>query len=362
MNRERQMLQDINREYGRIIKFLTTDEVSTLDFQKVEQQIQVPARIEGHYRQKTIITERLAQVATYACLPELFADKKKSSRSDSDNSWTIDDMPDDVLERHAAWSGQDDVPSEVTVRDALHKEAAASVDRMTAKQVCPDCSSDTQWACRTSGWSRELYRFPLIKVRDMSSSQIYEVPFDVALYVDQHPEHLEYGSRVKFDRGGSMSAYYCAALSGDTVSGDYVRLATNSVIDPRSEQLEIIPGGVAMSDIIVYMGGWQENGFNTYMDRYTPKKIARRLQDAAMKQHAERISDVNYNELFDALRRKLGAHGLSLAFRYAYTGMGESDAEFRVLDSKNETLGFVRSIDAYEALTKLNDEIIFENE
>lgn len=362
MNRERQVLQDIDKEHSRIIQFSETEAVNRLKLHKVERQVEVPARREGHFHQKAVVINHLAQIATYASLSEFFADKPKQTNGYYDDSWMIDDMPDDVLERHAAWCGQDGVPGEAAVRSTLHKEAAASVDRMTAKQACPDCSAGTQWACRTSGRARELYRYPLIQVRDMSSSQIYEVPLDVALYVDQHPECLQYGSRAKFDKGGSMSAYYCAALSGDTVSGDYVRLATNSAINPQSEQLEIVPSAVAMSDIIVYMGGWQENGFNTYMDSYTPKKVARHLQDTAMKRHAERISDLNYNELFDTLRCKLGARGMSLAFRYVYAGMGDSDAEFRVLDSKNETLGSVKSIDAYEALTKLNDEIIFENE
>ncbi|MFI5212644.1 MAG: hypothetical protein ACHQTE_01660 [Candidatus Saccharimonadales bacterium] len=362
MNRERQILQDINKEDSRIIKFSETEAVSRLEFNKEELQVEVPARIEGRSHQKTIVVKHLAQIATYASLSEFFADKPEQTDSYYDTRWTTSDMPDDVLERHAAWSGQDNVPTEVAVRDVLHKEATATLDRMTEKHVCLDCSAGTQWACRTSGWSRELYRYPLIQVKDITSGQIYEVPFDVALYVDQHPERLQYGSRARFDKDGSMSAYYCAALSGDTVSGDYIRLATNSAIDPQAEQLEIIPSGVAMSDIVVYMGGWQENGFNTYMDSYTPEKVARCLQDAAMKQHAERVSDLNYNELFDALRRKLGTRGLSLAFRYVYMGMGDSDAEFRVLDSKNETLSSLHSIDAYEALIELNDKIIFESE
>lgn len=361
MNRERQILQDINKEHSRMIKFSETEAVSTLEPREVEQQVEIPARIEGRFRKQTITVNQLAQVATYASLSELLADKSERTNGYYDDSWTMDDMPEDVLERHAAWCEQDGIPSALAVRDALHSEAFAEVDRMTARQNCPDCPSETRYACRTSGWSRELYRYPLIQVKDMSSRQVYEVPLDTALYVEQNPECLQYGSRPRFDKGGSMSAYYCAALSGDTVSGDYVRLATNGMIDPQSELLEIVPSSVAMSDIIVYMGGWQENGINTYMDEYTPKKVARCLQDTAMKQHAERISERDYNQLFQTLRRELGVRGMSLAFRYKYMGMGDSDAEFQVLDSKNQTRGSVRSIDAYEALTELNDKIIFKN-
>ena len=161
MKRERQILQDINKEHSRIIQFSETEAVSRLELHEVERQVQVPARIEGRFHQKAIVINHLAQIATYASLSEFFADKSEQTNGYYDDSWTMDDMPDDVLERHAAWCGQDGVPSGVAVRGALSKEAAASVDRMVAKQACPDCSAGMQWACRTSGMSRELYRYPL---------------------------------------------------------------------------------------------------------------------------------------------------------------------------------------------------------
>jgi hypothetical protein len=357
MNRERQILQDINQEYGRIIKFSETDEVSSLDFQDVEEQIQVPARIEGRYRQQTVVTKRLAQVATYASLSELLADKKKVNRLIDDDSWTMDDMPSDVLARHEAWCDQDGMTRESSIREELHKIAGISVDRMSAKQACPDCPSDTQYACRTSGWSRELYRYPLIQVEDEVTEQIYEVPLDTALYIDLHPTGLHYGSKPTFDSRGFMTAYYCATLAGSAVSGEYVRRATNNTIEPQANQLKIIPGRVKMEDVIVYIGGWQENGINTYMEDFTAEKIAVLLQDAAMKRHAERVSEVDYNQIFHTIRRELGQRGLALAFRYKYMGMGESDAEFSILNSADKIKGVARSIDAYEALIELKDEL-----
>lgn len=356
MNRERQVLQDINKEYGRIIKFSEGDEVSTLDFEDVKQQIQVPARIEGRYREQTVVTKRLAQMATYATLSELLADKKKDSRA-SDDSWTIDDMPSDVLTRHEVWCSQDTIPSESAVRQELHKIAGMPVDRISAKQACPDCQSDTRYACRTSGWSRELYRYPLIQVEDEANGQIYEVPLDTALYIDLHPAGLEYGSKPRFDSNGFMTAYYCAALTGDTVSSEYVKQVTDGTIEPQSDQLKIVPAGVEMANVIVYMGGWQENGLNTYMKDFTAEDVATSLQDAAMKCHIERVSEVNYNQMFHTLRHDLGQRGLALAFRNKYVGMGDSEAEFTILDSANEVKGGVQSIDAYEALVELNDKL-----
>jgi hypothetical protein len=356
MNRERQMLQDINREYDRIIKFSDGDEVGVLDFQEVKQQIQVPARVEGRYRQQTVVTKRLAQVATYASLPELFADKKKDSRL-SDDSWTMDDMPSDVLARHEAWSNQEGIPSESAIREELHKIADTPVNRMLAKQACPDCPSDTKYACRTSGWSRELYRYPLIQVEDEATGQVYEVPLDTALYVDLHPTSLHYGPKPRFVSRGFMTSYYCADLAGDTVSSEYVRRATDGTIEPRTNQLKIVSAGVEMANVIVYLGGWQENGINTYMKDFTAESVAVSLQDVSMTRHAERVSEVDYNQMFRTLRRELGERGLALAFRYKYMGMGESDAEFSVLGSANEVKGSVRSIDAYEALIELNSEL-----
>ena len=358
MNRERQVLQDINRHYGEMIEFSQTDDVNALEFRDVKKIIEVPARIEGRFRKEKVTVKELARVATYASLSDYFANKKESSGGHYySDPWTIDDMPEDVLERYAIWHEQADVPSDHEIRVVLHEEAGKSVDRMTAVQECPDCLSQTRYACRTSGWSRELYRYPLIQVRDMNSSQVYDVPLDVALYVDQQPQSLRYGPQPRFSESGFMSAYYQATLTGDRVSGDYVRRVTNNRIDPQSESLEILPGAVGMSDIVVYLGGWQENGINTYMDNHTAREIVQKLQDTAARRHAERVTNVNYNELFDSLRQKLGSRGLSLAFRYVYEGMGESSAEFSVLNGECAARGSVRSIDAYEALTELSDKL-----
>lgn len=356
MKRERQILQDVDRTYGLTMRFSENDEVSVLEEQNVQHDIEVPSRIEGRMRQKTVTVKKMAQTATYDNLDELFQYHKTNQNRHRDEAITVEQLPSDVVDSHDTWAEQDNVPTETDVRQALRDTANTDVNRLTATSQCPDCPRETAYACRTSGWARELYRYPLMKVMDVVSQQVYEVPLDAALYADLHPKGLRYGSTPQLSENEFISSYFAASLAGDTLSNEYVKRATNDTIQPEGE-CRIMPSSVAMEDIKVYMGGWQENGFNTYMDAYTAQKVADKLQQAVMTQHAERVLRTDYNEKFHKVKSELGKHGLALAFHYSYAGMGESDAVFMALENDNNARRpfFASSIDAYDALDQLHD-------
>lgn len=361
MNREHQVLQDINKEYNAYLKFSPGEEVSVLESRKAKRQIEVPGRVEGRFRKQAVVEERLAEVATYACLSDFYADKKVQAPGyDPDaESWSLEDMPEDVIEKYEAWTEQVGAPDGAEFSEAIRSKAALPIDRMAATQPCPDCHRGTKYACRTSGYAQELYHYPLIQAKDERNGEVYEVPLDAALYAALQPEELVCVPEPEFSGGGFMSARYTARLTGDTLSDEYVRRATNGAVNLEAAHLKILPGAVGLKDVVVYLGGWQENGINTYVKHLAADEIIDQLQAEAAKQYAERVTDTNYNHIFTTLRHDLGKRGMSLAFWYKYMGMGDSDAVFSVVDEANEIRGSVRSIDAYEALTELQAKIRF---
>lgn len=362
MKRERQILQEINSWKGDMIRFdATTDQVSLWDEQEAERVVKVPARREGEYRTVRRRTNVLAQTAVYDTFDDLLIGTVDLAARESltdDKTWSIEEMPDDVQERYEKWCNQEIFPTEDDTRAALSSVAHSVTNRMEATSPCSECPDDAKYACRLSGVSRELYTYPLVRARDRTNGSTYEVPLDAALFVEHHPDALQYGGAPQFSGDGFMSASFRAAIKTDTMSAAYVREATDGVINPSVDMLQVIPSPAALSIMnSVRIGRWQENGINTSTKSLTSAEVALELQNITRQTYAERVTSIDYNEMLKRVRGRLGAYGLALAFQHRYAGMGEVDAMALSLN-KDSTIHYrVSTIDMYAALSDLDTQI-----
>lgn len=351
MKRERQKLQYFNRwDNDEVIAFAPDSEaIEVLKMSNFKETITVPGRREGWLHSREIAVRKLAAVAWFESFDEFSAASRSQVYHDMADTWVLEEMPDAVQSAYAAWINSDLLPSDANVRQVLHEIAVEPTDRMTATGDCSHCPNDERYACYTSGWSRQLYRYPLVRVKAAGAHQVYEVPLDSALLVDCHPESLVYQARPKFSVDGRMSADFIAEINVGVVSSDYISTATDGKILPQEDTFEVINGG----RFEMCIAEWSEEGGSAAAQKVDPRSLAGEFQDVIMMAHVERVSDVNYNTVLADISHKLGRHGLTLALQ-STTQFGEPSSRCMILTDSHSVLGDpAEDGDMYGALEKM---------
>lgn len=361
-HRERQITQDLERASGTYVEFALDGTVRSLKQQDVEVEVKIPSRVEGRFRTTTMKQQQLGEVATYQTLGNLlYGERQRVNSVATKGNWTMDDIPADVQATYRTWAEQHEVTLATKLHEAAEDVLKTPVDRLTATQLCPSChSADHRYACRTSGWATELYSYPLMRVQDMVTDEVYEVPFDAALYVSEHPLQQVISTEEKIGSDGKLSAIRYVGVRGDTLSAQYVARATDGRIQPKSQVVSIAPDGAHLQSIRIALDDWAEDGakkdpFGATRNKkdLSAPQIVETLQTMAVREYAERVTDVNYNTILQSVRQALGAKGLTLAFYWHYAGMGENDPSYQALTANRVGVRSWTGLDAHETLIRV---------
>lgn len=327
--------------------------VHVLEDNFAEEIVIAPGRREGwqHVRKEKV--GRLAVAASFASIEDLPEEERprRYDLSASDTSWTIEEMPEDVQERFFAWRDSDAFPTEYEVRHALHETAQTPMDRMTETVECPHCPKDPRYACYTSGYSRKLYKFPLVQVRGVDSADAYELPLDAAMLVECKPEAFAYETVPYFSREGQLSARRIAEIDTSSLPAEYIVAVSGGAITPRGSEYQVYPKRGDDNRFAICTTEWFEKTGPVPSIPFAAHSIVDELQKKITMQHIERVVEPDYNEMFDATRSELGRLGLTLAFRIKYA-FGEYDSEFVALDEKRQFVATVEDYDAFAAIQK----------
>jgi hypothetical protein len=321
--------------------------VGRLDKEEVEVTVRLPSRIEGRECLKRKTISRLGEVALFADLAGCLADQKKvvfarAPFGFEDTDWTLEDMPEATLKEYQDWCERPSIDIEA-LRCAASEQAAPWKNRQEKLCLCKDCESSNpnyQYACRTCGYSRELYAYPIVRYRD--GEAIYDVPMDAAAIVQLQPEYLSLKVRPFFNKSGMMMAERVLQFDARALPNGYIPHT-----DSESE-LRIDPAEDLARPLEIVIERWTEAEERRRMsenararihgpDAYavtrgflqSPESCMRAIQTQIMQRlyHERRDSEQSGLRL-DELRRKVGERALELAYEYSSAGMGESDAKF----------------------------------
>ena len=187
MERKLQIPQYLNKLSTEQVQ-LCVDSVGVFEKRRVERVVEVPSRVEGRTVKQRVTQDALARVATYGSLGAYLGDKARRRRlkNEDSNGWTLDDIPKDVLDDCDDWIRKQ--PDFKDLKGVAHQIASQQIDRITETEVCPDCGGSSSYRCYTCGDSHRMYTYPLVELRDSATGVSYEVPFDAALYIDEHPD------------------------------------------------------------------------------------------------------------------------------------------------------------------------------
>ena len=330
MERKLQIPQHLNKLSTEQVQ-LGVDSIGVFEKRRVERVVEVPSRVEGRTVKQRVTQDALARVATYGSLGEYLGDKARRRRLENQdsNGWTLDDIPKDVLDDCDDWiQRQSDFKD---LKGVAHQIASQQIDRMTETEGCPDCGGASSYRCYTCGDSHRMYTYPLVELRDSASGVSYEVPFDAALYIDEHPDDEVLRLNKAVDDSGSLSANYAIEFAPRIFSKSYVERATNGQIVPSEEGLVYNDNGLLMAARLT-IAEWHEDREDLPSRQY-PKSddsslgqinSSYRLLDAVQYEiayrHLELVDTHDYNGAIDAARQKLAKRGLSLVYGWQYSG------------------------------------------
>jgi hypothetical protein len=309
--------------------------------------VRTPGRIEGRERIKHETISRLGEAAVFANLAECLAGQRIAVGSRrpfgfEDTDWTLADMPEATLKEYQDWCDRPPIDIE-TVRRSASELVADWHQRQEELYKCKDCERsgpDYQYACRTCGYSRNLFKYPI--VRYGSDDSVYDVPMDAAGIVRLRPESLSLQVRPYFNKEGMMTAERVLQFDARTLPNGYIPglVAEHELKVDSAEDL------ARPQEIVIER--WTESEERSR----TPEKARARIHGLA--EHAEawgylqspescmqalqmHIAQRLYRERRDSdqtakrlelLRKKVGEYGLELAYEYSSAGMGENDAKF----------------------------------
>lgn len=352
--RQHQLLDSLNHLSNPIV-FLE-DGYAIPSRETYTKEVELPTRVADRTRRVQQTVARIALGDSFDDISAAFTTSRHAAVQSSlyDSSWTLEDVPAEVQADYHEWVAQAPLPPREDIIQAAQQVSAGRHNRLEATEECPHCSDETSgYACRVSGWTRQIYSYPLLRARDTASGDIYEVPLDIALLISQQPDCLQYGATPHFSGKGFVSADYSAVVANSqTISADYAIAALDGTISPQSDQLELLPSGVSPAATRLTLGEWRENKLRVYTTPTSAHDILSQLQNRLNQFYGTRVSQEDYNAKLVSLRQKLAQHGLKMAFTWKYMGMGESDAVFSVLDS-NQRVGLpIMSGDAYMAFER----------
>lgn len=301
----------------------------------------VKGRREDRPRRMLTVIDVLAEKAVYANMGELSVAKKQQAREAKakyamhDSSWSLGDMPDDVIARYNQWAEQSANDDWRLVHQAAADVCAGQLAAgFDAEELvaCPYCKhSDPKYACRVCGRVRNMHKYPLVRYYDANEQgqkTPYDVPFNVAEFLNtQDSGRLGFETEYLFDDGGRMTAVEYAVLRTDgeltgVVVGD--EEIAQAYIDRADELAEAIRVPVRVwqesdeapvAPKVFDMGGDYKTLIHE-LQRKIAIEIVRELADNG-------YGDKQYTKLVDGVRN-LGKGALDVVFASSYEGMGET--------------------------------------
>lgn len=329
--------------------------VGKLGEKKVDMTVRLPSRIEGQERIKRKTVSRLGEVALFAGLAECLADQR-SLRSPRlpfgyDNTdWSLDDMPEATLKEYQEWCDRPllDIGA---LRQAASEQATNWSERQDDLYVCHDCvgaDPDYKYACRTCGFSRQLFTYPIVRYRDEQTA--YDIPMDAAAIVGLRPESLSLKVRPYFNQAGMMVAERVLQFDAHELPDGYIpgfSSESELIIDQAedlAQPLEIVIERWAEADerhrvsenVQARIHGPDEDAVSRgYYS--SPEGCVQAMQTHIMQRlYHERRDSEQAAEHLNQLRKKVGEYGLELAYEYSYAGMGESEARLMLTRRHND--------------------------
>ena len=207
--------------------------------------------------------------------------------------------------------------------------------------ACKDCQNVARkYACRTCGYSRELYTYPVVRYHD--GEVTFDVPIDTASLVSLRPDVLSLQVRPYFSDSGMMMAERVLQLDARLLPDGYIPSLTTrgelevDMAEELARPVEIIIERWTESEVRnlrVARARSQTHGIDEFAKRSgflaSPESCMAALQtEVTQGLYHERYDTEQSATRLAALREKVGECGLELAYEYAYAGMGESDAKF----------------------------------
>lgn len=352
MERKRQVPQDLNRMHGERIR-LAEKSIGIYAVQNVLREIEVPSRVEGRTVKLTREVPTMVQTAEYPDVATYLHERAMLFTEQTPTSeWSLADIPAEV---HAACDTYiADVEQQFTDFDEVVNETSQQpIDRMAATHVCTNCRGVDTYACHTCGTARKLYTYPLMRLRDAATGKVYDVPFDIALYLQEHPTDEGLAVRKTVNYEGQLEAKYALAYTPTRLTRQYVVRATNGAVVPSEAGLEYADG-TQYRNARIELANWSERPY--YIKNNSHITNSQQLLDTMQKRiaatYAERVEDVDYNAKLQTIQRTLGAHGLSLFYHWRAGGMGDWDVIYSARGKGDIHVKDAYSGDAYDALLK----------
>lgn len=360
MERKRQIPQDLNRLYSKQIR-LTEESIGIYAVKNVLREIEVASRVEGRTVKMTREVPTLVQQAEYPDVATYAYERAQAHKSEptQESMWMIEDIPADIVAECDAYIGvkERQFADINAVVDKIVQQNQ-NVDRMTATQVCPQCKGVDTYLCYVCGSARKIYSYPLVRVRDAATGQLHEVPFDSALYMQQHPVDFTLNTEKSISDTGRLSAKYMAKIRPTVFSQGYVEQVTNGVIVPSEAGLEYADSDVFLN-ATVELASWAEGSTqNRYYEHITTStELVKFMQTHMAKMYSERVEDIDYNGKLRTIQHTLGAHGLELFYHWRSGGMGDWDVIYSARGDGDVKVKDAYSGDAYEGLLKFEQNL-----
>lgn len=361
MQRRRQITQDIPRAMD--VAFLPDGAVAELEEREKVVITERSSRVEGRALKVPVVKEYLAQAAIYNSLQELMITRRQSRLlAQSEQIWQPEHIPAEAFEACDAWGGSVVAPSDQELLAASEGIVAQPYDRQNDTIDCPSCPADTKYACHASGWTRELYRYPMIEVRS-TVGESYEIPFDVAAYAVSVPGGVGLETDYRINQSnGELSAERLIKVTKNYVTRDYVKLVTGGEVIPEADKLEFVEAIYVPTDSRIVVDTWTESG--RVYPRHEKKELdAESAIDVLQKTVAfdclEKVDGIDHNARFDAVRRALGVRGLGMTFGVEAHGMGDYSLMGYVYDpDKRQKKDAYMGIDYSEVLGKMHQRLV----
>lgn len=369
MERHRQITHDIDTAADREITFLPDGHVALLQSHSETIEKELPSRVEGRPRTVQVQVQRFTTSEQYESMGDAYESgyvaESLCAHEPYDGGWRLEHIPDDIKRRCAEWADASQYPTIAELVDAAKDIASQPADYLYDSQPCPHCPAETRYACYTSGWSRELYRSPLVEVTDEATAKCYEVPFNAALYVATTPEALQYRVDYTIDQHeGRLFAARSLTLDPTTLTREYVVAATGGKIIPDSDEVVLTTRDSNATSQRLRLDNWSEQKNNRRQvsditeENNTPHEMIEVLQNKIMLAYAERVDAKDYNAMFARVRQALGERSLGIVFGREYRGMGESEMVARAYNPEKRTVRqILAGMDSADVIERLHQQL-----
>lgn len=366
MERHKQITQDIGKTGGEVV-FLPDGRVATLKNQSEVVFVARPSRVEGVSRQVPAKKNTLELEKVYDNFQDLIGaarDRVNPMAYYSDNGWRAEHIPAEVFARCEAWVDSVEAPSIDKIVNSERLKQAYDYDEV---QPCPHCPPDVKYACYTSGWTRELYRYPMVKV-ESESGEKYEVPFDVALYAATVPGGVDYETEHVINQGnGHLSAKRTVGVRKNYLTREYIQRVTGGESAPEGDIFYCENSIYMPTDSEIVLDTWREDEKSLNMPYKTQvldaEQIIDKLQDDIMIGCVEKADGIDHNARFDRVCKALGERGLGVMFYTKNEGMGNVSFAGGEYDpvKRIQTKSYL-AIDFAEVVDKMHEKIVAHNQ